>query len=116
MHGLAHAVSHAPIVACTCARLVDVEVLRVVDVLVGARLDGIEHPGLEVEEDCAGNVASIVRLVEEDILAVAAFCRKVLEVAIAIDTVFLTELLPELLPDAVAALASLQCYYFSDMD
>jgi hypothetical protein len=55
-------------------------------------------------------------LVEEYVFAVAAFCRKVLEVAVAIDAVFLTELLPELLPDAVAALASLQCYYFPDSD
>lgn len=35
-------------------------------------------------------------LVEEDILPVAAFCRKVLEVAILVDAVFLAQLLPEL--------------------
>jgi hypothetical protein len=52
-------------------------------------------------------------LVEEYVFAVAALSRKVLEVSIFIDAVFLTELLPELLPNAVAALASLQCYYLS---
>jgi hypothetical protein len=46
-------------------------------------------------------------LVEEDILAVAAFRCEVFEVTVAVDAVFLTQLLPELLPDAVAALASL---------
>lgn len=89
-----------------------VEVLWVVDVLVGACLDGVEHPGLKVEENGAWNVASIVRLIEEDIFSVAALCRKVFEVAVLVDTVLLTQLLPELLADAVAALASLQRYYF----
>jgi hypothetical protein len=53
-------------------------------------------------------------LVKEYVFAVTALCREVFEVSIAIDAVFLTELLPELLPNAVAALASLQCYYFSN--
>ena len=108
----AHAVSHAPVVACTCARLVDVEVLRVVDVLVGARLDGVEHSGLEIEKDSARNIASVIRLIEEDILTVAAFCCEVFEVTVLVDAVLLTQLLPELLAHAVAALASLQRYYF----
>jgi hypothetical protein len=55
-------------------------------------------------------------LVEEYVFAVTALCREILEVSIAINTVFLTELLPELLSNAVAALAGLQCYYFSETD
>ena len=51
-------------------------------------------------------------MVEEYVFAVAAFCSEVLEVSVAIDSVFLAKLLPELLPNAVAALASLQRYYF----
>jgi hypothetical protein len=52
-------------------------------------------------------------LVEEDVLAVAALCREVFKVAVAVDAVLLTQLLPELLPDAVAALARLERYYLS---
>lgn len=109
---LAHAVSHSPVVACTGARFVYVEVLWIVDVLVGARLDRVEHSRLEIEKDGTWDVAGIVGLVEEDILAVAAFRRKVFEIAVLVDAVLLTQLLPELLADAVAALASLQRYYF----
>jgi hypothetical protein len=52
-------------------------------------------------------------LVEEYVFAVAALCREVFEVAVPVDAVFLAELLPELLPDAVAALAGLQRYDLS---
>jgi hypothetical protein len=110
---LAHAVSHAPVVARARAIFVYVKVLGVIDVLVCARLDRVEHAGLEIEENGSWDVPRVVRLVEEDVLAVAAFGRKVFEVAVAVDAVLLTQLLPELLPDAVAALAGLQCYYLS---
>nr|AGU10944.1 hypothetical protein [uncultured organism] len=116
MHLLAHAVAHAPVVAGAGAILVYVEVFGVVDVLVGARLDRVQHSGLEIQENGAGDVAGVVGLVEEYVFAVAALGREVLEVAVAVDAVFLAQLLPELLPDAVAALARLQCYYFSDTD
>ena len=45
------------------------------------------------------DVARVVGLVEEDILAVAAFGRVGCEVAVLVDTVFLAELLPELAAD-----------------
>ena len=38
----------------------DVEVLRVVDVLVRAGLDAIEHARFEVEQDRARDVAGVV--------------------------------------------------------
>jgi hypothetical protein len=80
---------------------VHVEVLRVVDVLVGARLDGVYDAVLEVEQDGARDIAGVVGLVEEDVLAVAALGRKVLQVAILVDAVLEAELLPELAPDWV---------------
>ena len=67
-----------------------VKVLWVVDVLVWARLNAIDHARFEVEEDGARDVSRVVGLVEEDILAVAALGRKVFEVAVAIDSVFST--------------------------
>jgi hypothetical protein len=116
VHLLAHAVAHAPVVAGAGAILVDVEVLGVVDVLVCARLDRVEHARLQVEQDGARDVARVVGLVEEDVLAVAALGREVLEVAVAVDAMLLAQLLPELLPDAVAALAGLQRDDFSGED
>ena len=50
----------------------------------------------EVHQDGAWDVARIVGLVEEDILAITSFSRKVLEVSVAVDSMFLTQLLPEL--------------------
>jgi len=40
----------------------DVEVFGVVDVAVGASLDAVDHAGFEVEEDCAGDIPSVVGL------------------------------------------------------
>jgi hypothetical protein len=76
-----------------------VEVLRVVDVLVGARLDAVDDAVLEVEQDGARDVARVVGLVEEDVLTVATFGREVLQVTILVYAVLEAELLPELAPD-----------------
>jgi len=75
---------------------VNIEVLRVVDVLVGTGLDIVDDARLEVEQDGAWDVASVVGLVEEDILAVAAFGREVFEVPVTVDAVLKTQLLPKL--------------------
>lgn len=130
-YGLAALVSVTPVVRSTHAILADVEVLGVVDVLVGAGLDAVEdlselslahvsqlpqpyhdvivvivvgntHPGLQVDQDRAGDVSGVVALVVEDVLAVTALGRKVLEVAILADAMFLAELLPELASDCDA--------------
>ena len=86
-----------------------VEVLRVVDVFVGAGEDAVDDAGLEVEEDGAGDVARVVGLVEEDVFAVAGPRGReaaapaggvgggeVGEVAVLVYAVFEAELLPEL--------------------
>ena len=43
-----------------------------------------------------GMSAGVVRLVEEDVFAIATFGRKVFEVAVLADAMFLTQLLPKL--------------------
>ena len=96
MHRLAGLVSITPVVAGTYAALSNEEVFRVVDVLVRAGLDAVDDAWLEVDQDGPGDVSGVVALVEEDVLAVAALARKVLEVAILVDAVFLAKLLPEL--------------------
>jgi hypothetical protein len=72
------------------------EVLWVVNVLVGTGFDCIDYAWFEVQQDCTRDVACIVRLVEENVFAVAAFGCKVFEVAILRDAVLEAELLPEL--------------------
>jgi len=54
------------------------------------------YPRLEIDEDSPRNVARIVTLVVENILAVTAFCRKVLKVSVLTNPVLLAKLLPKL--------------------
>lgn len=99
MDGLACLVPITPVVSGSYAALANVEVLWVVDILVGTGLYAIDDARLEIYEDSSRNVSRVVALVVEDIFPITAFCRKVLEVAILIDAVFLTELLPKLATD-----------------
>jgi DNA-binding IclR family transcriptional regulator len=79
---------------------VDVEVLRVVDVAVWTIDNTIDHSRLKIQHNRARDVARVVGLVEEDILAIAAGVRALggvwVKVAILVNTVLETELLPEL--------------------
>jgi hypothetical protein len=51
---------------------------------------------LEIYQDRSRDVTCVVRLVEKDVLSIAAFSREVLKVSILADSVFLAKLLPEL--------------------
>jgi len=73
----------------------DKEVLRVVDVLVRTSLNAVDDSWLEIYENGPGDVAGVVRLVEEDIFTVSSFGRKILEITVTTDTVLLAKLLPE---------------------
>jgi hypothetical protein len=73
----AQLVAHGPVVARTGTLFVNVEIFGVVDVLVWARSNGIYDSWLEVEKDGTRDIASIVGLVKEDILAITALTRKV---------------------------------------
>jgi hypothetical protein len=72
------------------------EVFWIVDVLVGTGFNCIDYAWLEVQQDCAWDIACIVGLVEKDVFAVAAFGCKIFEVAILRNAVLEAELLPEL--------------------
>jgi hypothetical protein len=54
---------------------VHIEVLRVVDVAVGTIDNTIDHTRLKIQHDRARDVARVVGLVEEDVLAIAAGVR-----------------------------------------
>lgn len=90
MHLTAQLVAHRPIITRACAFLVNIEIFRVVDIFVWTGLDTIDYPWLKIEKDSAGNVSCVVGLVEEDILAITTFRRKVFEIAILIDPMLLT--------------------------
>lgn len=117
MHKFSVLVSVTPIVSCPDAIIADVEVLGVVDVPVWPCLYAVDdlhdlsyetnsnfggsatHPRFEVDQDGSRNIARIVALVVEDVLAVAAFCCEVLKITILADPMFLAQLLPKLATD-----------------
>jgi hypothetical protein len=99
MHRLPHRIPRSPVVPRPRALLVHVKVLRIVDVLIRARLDAVDHTRLQIEQDSARDVARVVGLVKKDIFAVATFGRKIFKVAVLTDAVLLAELLPELAAD-----------------
>lgn len=128
MDRLAALVAVSPVVGGTHSILADVEVLRVVYVLVRAGLDAVDdllrlgpsrgrrsatplglrarasgrvstlstYTWLQVDQDGTGDVARIVTLVVKDILPIAPFRGKVLQIAVPTDAVLLAELLPKL--------------------
>lgn len=88
-----------PNVAGTHPVLPYVKVLGIINILVRTRLDPVNNTGLEVDQDRSRDISGVVALVEKDIFAVTALGRKVLEVSILTDSVFLTQLLPKLAAD-----------------
>ena len=94
-------VTLAPVISGADATLADVEVLGVVDVLVGARMDTVYNTGLKVDQNGARDVAGVVALIVEDVFAVAALGREVLQIPVLVDPVLLAELLPELAANCV---------------
>lgn len=56
----------------------------------------VDDAGFQVDEDCPWDVPCVVALVEEDVFPVTALRRKILEVSILPNAVFLAKLLPEL--------------------
>lgn len=95
-HGLARLVPITPVVGSADTILADIEVLRIVNVLERASLYSVDYTWFQVDEDSPRNVPCVVALVEEDVFPVTALGREILEVAVLSNSVFLTELLPEL--------------------
>jgi hypothetical protein len=73
----------------------DIEVLWVVQVLVEPVLYGVDDTGLQVDEERARDVVLIISLVEEDVLPVISLGRIFLQVPLGVDSVLLTQTLPE---------------------
>ena len=69
-------------------------------------MNAVDDAGFEVDQDGSGDVSRVVALVIEDVFAVTAFGRKVLEVPVLVDAVLLAQLLPELATDC--ALVNMQ--------
>jgi hypothetical protein len=72
-----------------------VEVLWVVQVLVEPILDSIDDTGLQVDKERARDIVLIISLVEENILSVISLGRIFLQVTLGVDSVLLTQTLPE---------------------
>ena len=99
LHLPSHGIPGRPIVPRPRSLFMHIEVLRVVDLAMATGLNAVDDARFKVKQDGAWDVARVVGLVEEDVFAVAAFGRVVGEVAVAVDAVFLAELLPELRAD-----------------
>jgi len=84
-----------------------VDVLWVVELGIGGVEDGVDHPGLQVQQHRPGDVVLIVCLVEKDVLAVSALGGELLHDALGADTMLGAQLFPELEPNLIAALAQL---------
>lgn len=96
MHSLTRLIAVTPVVAGSDAVLADVKVLGIVNILVRPCLDTVDYAWLQVDQYGSGNVSCVVALVVENVFAIAALSRKLLEVPILANAVFLTQLLPKL--------------------
>ena len=103
-------VAAGPVVSRASSVGRDEKVLHVIQVSVLGVLDRVDDARLQVEEKRARDVVIVVRLVEEDVLAVARVAvRGVLfQDAILADAVLGAQLFPKLRADLVAALANLK--------
>lgn len=70
-------------------------------------LNRIDHSRFEIEQDSARNKVFVVCLVKEHIFPVLTVHRKLFQLAIFGDAMLLTQFLPELSSDLIAALADL---------
>jgi hypothetical protein len=84
-----------PIVCSSDSILADKEVFRIVDILIWSRLDAVDdlepplavrrdmvrlitYTRLQIYQDRARDIACVIRLVEEDVFAIATLCRELL--------------------------------------
>lgn len=105
-------ISISPVVGCTHPILPNEKVLGVVDVFVGARLNTVDDTRFQIYQNRSRDVSRIVGLVEEDIFAVTALCRKFLQVTILTDPMFLAQLLPELTSNYIPPRLEIAHKYF----
>jgi hypothetical protein len=89
----------SPVVACTSSVFGHVEVLWVVEVSVESVLDAIDDSRLQVDQQGSGDVMFIVSLVEEHIFPVVVVGGVLLQNSVWLNSVFVAELLPELVTD-----------------
>lgn len=99
LHLISHVISGCPVVSRARALLMHIKVFRIVDILVRAGLNSIDHSRFEIEKDGSGDVARVIGLVKEDVFAITTFRRKVFEISILIDAMLQAELAPELRAD-----------------
>jgi hypothetical protein len=75
--------------------LSNVEILRVVEILIHPILNRVDNTGLQIDQKSARYVVLIISLIEKHIFPVVSLGRVLLQVTFWIDTVLLTQTLPE---------------------
>ncbi|GMT14310.1 hypothetical protein PFISCL1PPCAC_5608, partial [Pristionchus fissidentatus] len=98
-------VSLGPVVSG--ATLSEDEVVRTEDLSVGSRADRIHSSGLEIDENCTGNVLSSVRLIVVNVYSLKLEIRVSSILSIGLDSMLVGNNLPELRSNLISALAGL---------
>lgn len=89
----------SPIVSGTASMFRNVEVLRVVQILIRSSLNPIDNSGLQIDQESPRDVVLIVSLVEKDIFAVVSLNGKIFQDSLRADAVLLAQVLPEFVSD-----------------
>ena len=89
--------STSPVISGAAAATCNETILRIEQIPVCAGIDPVDHSGLQIDQDRAGNVVLVVGLVEEDVLSIVdgrqRILSEVLEDAVGGDAMFGAELL-----------------------
>jgi hypothetical protein len=74
----------------------NIKVLRIVEVLIKAILNGVDDTRLQVNQKGARDIMLIISLIEKHIFSVVSLCRVLLQVTFRVDAMLLAKTLPEL--------------------
>ena len=77
----------------------NIEILRVIQVLIKPVLNRVDNTGLQIYQKSARNIMLIICLIEKHILSVITLGRILLQVTFRVDSMLLAETLPELITD-----------------
>jgi hypothetical protein len=73
----------------------NVEIFRVIKILIRSSLDPIDDSWLQINQKCSRNIVFIVGLVEKDVFAVVSLNSEIFQDSLGTDTMLLTQVLPE---------------------
>jgi hypothetical protein len=73
----------------------NVEIFRVIKILIRSSLDPIDDSWLQINQKSSRDIMFIVGLVEKDVFAVVSLNSEIFQDSLGTDTMLLTQVLPE---------------------